>query len=435
MFRNFPEETIYAYPAPVINNDFDTAESLFNQYPFETKDQNLNSIYIHIPFCIHLCNFCGFVKTDKFDNALIDQYVDGISKEIELIVGKIGSGVHISSIYFGGGTASILRIRHVEQILECIHSSFHLKEDCSITFEGDCKTLLKKNYLKHLHSLGVDRLSFGVQVLDEGYRKLLNLKPSFEELLELNGKAKLLFKDVCIDYIYGWAGQDHEHLKNDYSLFLESFKPISVELFQFEKLDASPQFLKLLDSADIQMPPTNVLQSMYQSLRHLNSEVDLEEYSYTLFSTLNFSFDMSYFGCYYGIENAGILGFGVGAQSFYNQLMWGNTFRIDVALRRLENNKLIIDSLNYFAKGERQSVTWPRVGSLDLTRLNNLEQSYLDKVDILCENGYANKNGNKIVLTSKGQIWRPNIIQFLVKSPQSIPFDYETKKRYEQRFS
>lgn len=433
MFERFPLETIYSYPASLIQDDFEKASCIFMNHDFTGDSRSKNAIYIHIPFCISLCNFCGFAKTNHFSKNLIADYVKALHKEIDFILSNTGKKIPVNTIYFGGGSASVLETLQVEDILNKVYKSFDVQEGVNITFEGECRTLLKKNFLTELQGLGVTRLSFGAQVMDEDYRKLMNLKPSLNELYNLNEQAKKKFDDVCLDYIFGWPNQGLEHLTSDLEFFLKTFAPYSVDFFQLEKLDAAPEFIKFLLKEKISFLETPELIQMYDKVMELSCKYSLDKYSYTFFSSEKFDYLNSYFACFYGIDDAGVIGLGTGSQSFYKNIMWGNTYSVNEYIKRVLSGKPAISSVNFYGKGERESVTWPRVGKISLNKLEQYGMPYLEKLNILEKNGYVEYKEDALCLTKKGGYWVPNIMELLVSNEQMNLFNEESKRKHAGR--
>ena len=115
--------------------------------------------YIHIPFCRQKCSYCKFALTPIFDDYKKKKYLHFLEKEIRKKLGKF-SDRKINTIYFGGGTPSVLSIDEIQRILQLFP-----KNKKEISFESNPEDL-DKNYLEKLFSLGINRLSIGVQSLN-----------------------------------------------------------------------------------------------------------------------------------------------------------------------------------------------------------------------------------------------------------------------------
>ncbi|MBI1287791.1 MAG: radical SAM family heme chaperone HemW [Flavobacteriales bacterium] len=161
-------------------------------------------IYIHIPFCRRACHYCDFHFTTNLKNA--QELVDAILREIELRNDYL-SGESISTIYFGGGTPSLLPTSELERIIDRI-STFHpLENDLELTVEANPEDL-STNKLKELKNIGVNRLSLGTQSFIDAELKWMNRVHTSEQAKTAISEAQGLgFDNISIDLIFGLPDQ------------------------------------------------------------------------------------------------------------------------------------------------------------------------------------------------------------------------------------
>ena len=159
-----------------------------------------HNIYIHVPFCVSKCNYCAFYSF-AFSNPDWDKYSNDICGEIKLWSMKIGK-TNIPTIFFGGGTPSLMPVKTFEKIINCIKDSFALDENCEITLESNPGTI-DKNKLCDLVSLGVNRLSVGVQSLKDDELKFLGRIHNVKQAIDLLNVAQDMGLRVSADFIYG----------------------------------------------------------------------------------------------------------------------------------------------------------------------------------------------------------------------------------------
>src|SRR5215211_1209087 len=115
-------------------------------------------IYIHVPFCRSRCSYCDFA-TGAFEAALADRYVGALAREIESFdVG--GARAEVDTVYFGGGTPSLLTPAQVSRVLEAVRRRFHVEEGAEVTLEMNPGTVTPA-HLAALRGAGVNRASFG----------------------------------------------------------------------------------------------------------------------------------------------------------------------------------------------------------------------------------------------------------------------------------
>ena len=160
----------------------------------------MSGLYIHIPFCKKACNYCDFHFSTQLLNksALVDAICD------EILIKKNYTGdKNLSSIYFGGGTPSLLTTPELEKIFNCIHQHFKLETEIEITFEANPDDI-SEVVLKEWQKFGINRLSIGLQSFNDEELKWMNRAHTASES---EASVKLAqdvgFKNISIDLIYG----------------------------------------------------------------------------------------------------------------------------------------------------------------------------------------------------------------------------------------
>ncbi|GGE05553.1 coproporphyrinogen III oxidase [Psychroflexus salis] len=159
-------------------------------------------IYIHVPFCKQACHYCDFHFSTslKHKSAL----VNAICKELEIRKNELN--LPIQTIYFGGGTPSLLTEKDLKQIFNTINHNFNVIENAEITLEANPDDL-SESYLKMLQSTPINRLSIGVQSFFESDLKLMNRAHNSIEAEKSIHLAKKYFNNISIDLIYGIPDQ------------------------------------------------------------------------------------------------------------------------------------------------------------------------------------------------------------------------------------
>lgn len=162
-------------------------------------------IYIHVPFCKTRCIYCDFFT--RTDQKLKNPYVNSLCKEV-LIRADYLSGEIIDTIYFGGGTPSLLHRDDLESILKSIRSSFIVSPGAEVTLEANPDDL-SEQYLSNLVALGFNRLSIGIQSFDNDLLKSLNRRHSSERAVQAVRMAQMQgIKNISIDLMYGLPQQE-----------------------------------------------------------------------------------------------------------------------------------------------------------------------------------------------------------------------------------
>ena len=160
----------------------------------------MSGIYIHIPFCRKACLYCDFHFSVNLENK--KYLIDAICKEITSRKNYLEDET-ITSIYFGGGTPSLLSLPELEQILSVVHTNFVLDKKAELTFELNPEDA-EINYLKKIKTLGVNRLSIGLQSFNDEELKWMNRAHTVKQN---TGSVKTAqqagFDNISIDLIYG----------------------------------------------------------------------------------------------------------------------------------------------------------------------------------------------------------------------------------------
>jgi len=166
-----------------------------------TNNNSKLGLYVHIPFCEKKCFYCNFFSI-KYDPILADDYIDALVKHARHFRGR-----KVGSIYFGGGTPSILSLNQIQKLLQLLNNIFDLTSLYEFTFELNPESVSKEK-LHLLKSLGVNRLSIGLQSIESESLKFLGRAHSFEKFCDIyNSARKEGFDNINIDLIYGLPNQ------------------------------------------------------------------------------------------------------------------------------------------------------------------------------------------------------------------------------------
>lgn len=189
---------------------------------------SLSGIYVHIPFCKKACHYCDFHFTTNMTH--IKKMTDSICKEIN-IRKKEFSG-NYNSLYFGGGTPSVLAISEMKQIIDQISKYTNQPQLSEVTVEINPEDVTE-TLLRGYSELGVNRLSIGVQSLNDDILNWMNRSHNKEKALQSVFLAKKMgFENVSVDFIYGIPGYPNRDIKKELSNLL-STKPFHISCYHF----------------------------------------------------------------------------------------------------------------------------------------------------------------------------------------------------------
>ena len=277
------------------------------------------SVYIHIPFCLKKCAYCSFLSGLKLDYASV--YVEKLIEEINFFY----KGEKLNTIYFGGGTPSLLEIKDIERILTC----FNFDKKTEITLEANPKTVdLEK--LKQLRSLGINRISLGVQSFNDNLLKIINRAHNSKEALKTIENITLAgFDNYSIDLIYGLPEQDLKNWQKTLKI-AKDINPLHISLYG----------LKIEKGCDFYLnPPKNLPDDDMQADMYEMALNEFESYYHYEFS--NFARKQKYISkhnmTYWNIKP--YWGFGLGASGFIRNKRYQNEIDIEKYLKNPTEKK------------------------------------------------------------------------------------------------
>jgi len=171
----------------------------------------MGGIYIHIPFCKQACHYCDFHFSTNMKKKT--QMVDALCKELSLRKDEFKKEP-VETIYFGGGTPSVLEVSEIEKLIESVYDYYAITDNPEITLEANPDDLLK-NRITQLSKSSINRLSIGVQSFFEEDLKLMNRAHNASEAEVCIREAKKYFDNISIDLIYGIPGMSKERWKSN----------------------------------------------------------------------------------------------------------------------------------------------------------------------------------------------------------------------------
>ncbi len=265
-------------------------------------------VYLHIPFCKSRCSYCDFATDIYRSNDAVDRYVDALSSEIRNSKFEIRN--LIDTIYFGGGTPSLLEPKQVETILNSVFTVFSVAEHPEITMEMNPATVTPAK-LNAFKKLGVNRASFGVQTFNDRDLKLLarghdanDARQTYTMLREAG------FANISFDLIAGLPGQPIDDWGANLDQAIE-MSPEHISLYLLEIHESTP-LAEQVRSGRRKPIEDELAAEMYELMLDRLAEVGYEQYEISNFAKPGF--DSRHNTKYWLLEP--VFGFGVSAHSF-----------------------------------------------------------------------------------------------------------------------
>ncbi|MBV8713944.1 MAG: radical SAM family heme chaperone HemW [Chloroflexi bacterium] len=272
------------------------------------------ALYVHFPFCLSICPYCDFDRqATGFDR--IDVYLEAVNRELAQFR-QVDQPVH--SIFFGGGTPSLMSAAQLSQLLAAARETFDMQPDAEITVEcnpGDAD--LAK--LQAFRAAGATRLSFGVQSLDDAFLKLLGRRHSSAEARQAAAWAKQAGFDFNLDFMFGLPGQSLEHWQDTLDQALE-LHPDHLSCYLLT-LDEKVQMGRDVARGKLVLPQDDELAEMYTSTRHQLANAGFEQYEISNWARPRQAsrHNLTYW------RDGQWIGVGAGAASAYGGRRWKNT--------------------------------------------------------------------------------------------------------------
>ncbi|MEP6786893.1 MAG: radical SAM family heme chaperone HemW [Acidobacteriota bacterium] len=273
-------------------------------------------IYIHIPFCKSRCSYCDFATDVWRDGDAVERYVTAICSEIRISKFEIPN--LSDTIYFGGGTPSLLSPGQLEQILNAAHSKFTVDPNSEITVEMNPATVTPET-LAAFRSLGVNRASFGVQTFDDRALKLLarghdanDARTTFTMLRDAG------FENVSFDLIAGLPGQTLHQWEHNLNEAI-SMQPEHLSLYLLEIHSGTP-LAEQVRSGRQPQPDEELAAEMYEVMLDKLAAAGYEQYEISNFSRPGY--ESRHNSKYWTLDP--VFGFGVSAHSFDGRQRYAN---------------------------------------------------------------------------------------------------------------
>lgn len=232
------DQPIHTMPNAMPSAKIENAQEIWSV--IEPRNEK-RMLYLHIPFCLSRCLFCGFYQ-NKTCATEMDDYTGYLLKELKMMAGRPAVAGVFDTVYFGGGTPTDLSARDLGRLIRGVRETVTLSADVEFTVEGRLFGFDDEKVQACLDA-GANRFSFGVQSFDTKLRKSLGRRLPKEDLIERINRIKELGGDqacVVVDLIYGLPGQTLEDWLEDVRIVQEETRLDGVDLYRLKMLPDTP---------------------------------------------------------------------------------------------------------------------------------------------------------------------------------------------------
>jgi len=280
-----------------------------------------HSIYLHIPFCQKRCSYCDF-NTYSGLNHLIPVYVHHLGREISYYGNKFSKVLPVKSIFFGGGTPSLLEVGLFKSLMDKLTRNFEIYPNAEISLEANPGTV-KLDYLKKLIDMGFNRISFGLQTSNPTYLELLGrIHDHYQSMQAIQWAKQAGFNNINLDLIYGLPGQTlHDWQKTLVDGLSLSTQHLSLYALGVEK--GTPLY-NWVEKGLVENPDPDLAADMYELADRLLNENGFKCYEISNYSKVEKKTD---FRCQHNLQywhNQPYLGIGAGAHGYFDHIRYEN---------------------------------------------------------------------------------------------------------------
>jgi putative oxygen-independent coproporphyrinogen III oxidase len=241
------------------------------------------SIYIHYPFCKSKCPYCDF-NSHLITSVSTKKYANAYKKELDYFKKIVGKR-NITSIFFGGGTPSLMADELIAEILNHIHKLWQVTKNCEITLEAN-PTSSEYNKFANFKNLGINRLSLGIQSLNDDDLKFLGREHSSKEAIKAINMAGSHFNNYSFDLIYARPNQDLQSWQKELTQALEIGTP-HLSLYQLTIEKGTP-FFKEYKNGNFILPNNDAQEKLYDLTYNICSRFSLDLYEISNYAKKNY---------------------------------------------------------------------------------------------------------------------------------------------------
>ena len=360
-------------------------------------------LYLHIPFCKSKCVYCGFYSTVNQKD--VEKYVSALEEEMDLRKEEM-AGETLQTVYFGGGTPSLLQKPQLQQIINSLRQHFSVKDNAEMTIEANPEQLTLE-YCKSLKTLGFNRISIGIQSFHDEILQFLGRKHTVNEALQAVENAHNAgFDNISIDLIYGINERDNtlwqKELETAFTLPIHHFSAYALTVEENSLLYRRIHQHKTVE------PDEDLASIQYKIL----SEA-VENSPFTQYEVSNFAmkgWESKHNSAYW--HRVPYIGLGASAHSYDGQHRQWNAPNLNGYFAQIESGKTFheqetltdIDQYNEFVLLGLRTRT-----GIDLNEMENLfgtekVSSFMQYFESDIENDLYRLEGNQVCLTAKG-LW------------------------------
>ncbi|OON91840.1 MAG: hypothetical protein ATN32_10110 [Candidatus Epulonipiscium fishelsonii] len=355
-------------------------------------------IYVHIPFCKSKCHYCDFLSYSKMD--LAKEYVDALIKEIKMY-SKSFKNTNIQSVFFGGGTPTVLPSYLIEKLYSCIENNFTLSEDCEWTIEANPDTLTSEQ-VQLFKKYSITRVSLGLQAVQDYHLKNIGRIHSFSQwenaiwLLKSNG-----ITNINTDLMFGLPNQTLNEWEESLNKVIKYDIP-HISAYSLT-LEGNTRFVNLYEKGELKLIDEILDRQMYTMAKDILGSYNHYEISNWAKQGQECKHNLLYW------EQEQYIGAGLGASGYLNSFRYTNTRNLKDYIKNMDRQIALIQEEKEHITLRMQQEEFIFLGlrmlsGIDINKFKkifNIEiyDIFGNQIDRWIKQGGIRNNNNKLVLT------------------------------------
>lgn len=372
----------------------------------------MTAIYIHIPFCEHICYYCDFNKV-FLEGQPVDEYVDLLIKEMEMVTAK-QTLEPVETVFVGGGTPTTLTEAQLAKLCSAVQRLFPIAENAEFSFEANPGDL-SLSKLQVMKDHGVNRLSMGVQSFNNDLLKKIGRIHTVDDVYQSVNNAKQVgFENVSIDLIFSLPGQTEADFEDTLTKALD----LDLPHYSAYSLIIEPKtiFYNLMQKGKLLLPGEDAEANMYEKLMTTMENHGRKQYEISNFAKPGF--ESRHNIVYWSNEH--YFGFGAGAHGYVGETRYANYGPLKKYMQPLEKNELPTfqqKELTLKEKMEEEMFLGLRkVAGVDKAHFEAkfgqaLDTTFARAIDKTVEKGWLESTPECVRLTRRGRFLGNNVFQ------------------------
>lgn len=373
-------------------------------------------LYVHIPYCHDVCQFCPFHVKVANQTDLYEQYTQWLCEEIRILATYPSIARRaFRAVYFGGGSPSIFGPTLIERILNEIVAHLQLTEDVEISFEGEPHTLGELDLLKLLKERGVSRISFGLQTYDQVHRDRFRIRATLADVDRVveNGR-RLGFDEINVDMMYDLPGQTITALHRDLDE-LERAGYDSIDYYNLHYYAFPKSFKSAMERGEIPPKPDSDMHfAMVQELRWRLGELGYRGVADQIFSRREkvCEYFRLLWGGGEGEHSAETIAVGSSARGYVDGMSYMNTGEVSTYGSLLQSGKLPVAKVSSrLAQPEnRGAVFMPKFFRIAKRHKRAIQTIRPEVFKGWLDAGLLRETAETYEVTERGRLWTTNMM-------------------------